>query len=150
MVSYSLIDSSNYNLTNDSENNIYIKSYQKLIFQPNETKIINIPYIFYIKYSYFIYFLMNNNIESIFDIVNNTYSTNLEVKNINLLVHNKTNKTIIINENENFIKICEDNLSQLNIIKKKIERLTKKNINIIVFENIIELKDNILIYKNEE
>ena len=37
---------------------------------------------------------MNNNIESIFDIVNNTYSTNLEVKNINLLVHNKTNKTI--------------------------------------------------------
>jgi hypothetical protein len=93
---------------------------------------------------------MNNNIESIFDIVNNTYSTNLEVKNINLLVHNKTNKTIIINENENFIKICEDNLSQLNIIKKKIERLTKKNINIIVFENIIELKDNILIYKNEE
>ena len=69
MVGYSLIDSSKYKLTNDSENNIYIKSYQKLIFQPNETKIINIPYIFYIKYSYFIYFLMNNNIESIFDIV---------------------------------------------------------------------------------
>ena len=93
---------------------------------------------------------MNNNIESIFDIVNNLYSTNLEIKNINLLVHNKTNKTIIINENESFIKICEDNLSQLNIVKKKIERLTKKNIDIIVFENIIELKDNILIYKNEE
>ena len=32
MVGYSLIDSSKYKLTNDSENNIYIKSYQKLIF----------------------------------------------------------------------------------------------------------------------
>lgn len=148
MVSYSLIDSSNYNLTNDSENNIYIKSYQKLIFQPNEIKVINIPYIFYIKYSYFLYFLMNNNIESVFNIDNYIYSNNLEIKNISLLVHNKTNKTIIINENETIIKICEGHISQLNNIKKKIDHVKKKNINNIIFENIIELKNNILIYKN--
>jgi hypothetical protein len=150
MVSYSLIDTSNYKLVNDSENNIYIKTYQHLIFQPNETKNISIPYIFYINNSNFLYFLMNNNLESIFDIVNSIYSTKMEVKNINLLIYNKTNKTIIINENEKFIKICENNIFDLNNIKKKIERIKNKNINNIIFENIIELQNNVLTYKNYE
>ena len=130
-------------------NNIYyLYSREKYIFQPYENKIISIYLVFNIKKDNFIYFNVDNRLQSIFNLdkyiftINNKFTVSLEI-------YNKTNKTIIINKNEKFLQFYLDYLSNVDKYDKKINKEKNKNINDLIFENAIELKNNSMIFFNK-
>ena len=127
-------------------NNIfYIYSREKYNFQPYECKIIYIYLIFYKKSDKFLYFNLDDRLQSIFNL--NQYIFKDDIKNtLSLEIHNKTDKNIIINQNEKLFKISSDYIIQMNKYIKQIDNIKNKNINDLISDKNIELSNNNLLF----
>lgn len=128
-------------------NTYYIYSHNKYIFKPNETIDIPIYLRFYIKSDYLLFINIDERLQSIFTLNQNIF-INKNSFNLTLSITNKTNKTIIINKNEKFIKFLYDYSLNINKYLSIIDKLKNKNINNLITDNIIELTNNNLIFYN--
>lgn len=131
-------------------NNIYyLYSREQYIFQPYENKVISIYLVFNIKRDNFIYFNVDNRLQSIFNLDKYIFTDPNNKFTVSLEIYNKTNKTIIINKNEKFIQFYSDYLTNDDKYYTRINKEKNKNINDLIFENVIELKNNSIIFFNK-
>lgn len=149
MIQIHRLDNQNTIELNSSNQYYDIYSDNKYIFLPNEIKQIQINIKTATYNDRFLYFLMNDKLQSIFNIINNN---NLDFYSINgyivLDIQNKTDKTIIINSYQKFIILHSDYLFNKSKINQIILKNNKKNINNLIFDHKIELKNNNLIFFN--
>lgn len=143
MVNYHLMDT--YENIKFINNYYYIFSRDKYIFLPNETKDISIYLIFYIKNDKLLHINIDDRLASIFNLSNYFYTNNNKIT-LTLNFINKTNKTIIINKDEKFIKFIEIPKTDFNIYNNNVNKNKNKNINDLINESNIELKNNNLLF----
>jgi hypothetical protein len=148
MIQIHSIDNQNTIELNSSNQYFDIYSDDKYIFLPNEIKNIKINIKTATYNDRFLYFLLNDKLQSIFNILNNSLDLFAINGNIVLEIYNKTDKTIIINSHQKFFTLHSDYLFNKNRISSIITKNNKKNINNLIFDHKIELKNNNLIFFN--
>jgi|LakMenE01Jun11ns_1017448.scaffolds.fasta_scaffold9811884_2 hypothetical protein len=148
MIQIHRLDNQNTIELNSSNQYYDIYSDKKYIFLPNEIKQIQINIKTATYNDRFLYFLMNDKLQSIFNIINNS----LDFYSINgyiiLDIQNKTDKNIIINSYQKFITLHSDYLFNKSKINQIFLKIYKKNINNLIFDHNIELQNNNLIFFN--